>query len=133
MRQVIKYIHEMLWDIAEPLGIDVYYKEASEENIALPYMVFDTQSDMALSQFSENFTININIWGVDEHYQEMDDASQGIMEAVVNRTLIDNCKPLVIHTKFLSRMDIPVDDLKLRCKEVRFTLRHYRRSGQDTK
>ncbi|MDN4874627.1 hypothetical protein QYM23_17560 [Bacillus cereus] len=123
----------MLWDIADPLGIDVHYEEAVDENIQLPYMVFDLQSDATMSKYSEKFTVTVNIWGVSEHFNKLDVASQEIYDAVVNRTLINACKSLTIQTDFISRMNLPVDDLEMRCKEVRFSLVKYRTSGHDTK
>ncbi|WP_241748300.1 hypothetical protein [Bacillus thuringiensis] len=123
----------MLWDIADPLGIDVHYEEAVDENIQLPYMVFDLQSDATMSKYSEKFTVTVNIWGVSEHFNKLDVASQEIYDAVVNRTLINACKSLTIQTNFISRMNLPVDDLEMRCKEVRFSLVKYRTSGHDTK
>ena len=133
MIQVVEYVNELLWDIADPLGIDVHYEEAVDENIQLPYMVFDLQSDATMSKFSEKFTVTVNIWGVSEHFKKLDIASQEIYDAVVNRTLINACKSLTIQTDFISRMNLPVDDLEMRCKEVRFSLVKYRTSGHDTK
>ncbi|ATI60381.1 hypothetical protein COE01_17830 [Bacillus thuringiensis] len=133
MIQVVEYVNELLWDIADPLGIDVHYEEAVDENIQLPYMVFDLQSDATMSKYSEKFTVTVNIWGVSEHFNKLDVASQEIYDAVVNRTLINACKSLTIQTDFISRMNLPVDDLEMRCKEVRFSLVKYRTSGHDTK
>ncbi|ACJ70537.1 hypothetical protein P4I81_04325 [Bacillus cereus] len=133
MIQVVEYVNELLWDIADPLGIDVHYEEAVGENIQLPYMVFDLQSDATMSKYSEKFTVTVNIWGVSEHFKKLDIVSQEIYDAVVNRTLINACKPLTIQTDFISRMNLPVDDLEMRCKEVRFSLVKYRTSGHDTK
>ncbi|MBG9748535.1 hypothetical protein ABD81_11265 [Bacillus thuringiensis] len=133
MIQVVEYVNELLWDIADPLGIDVHYEEAVDENIQLPYMVFDLQSDATMSKYSEKFTVTVNIWGVSEHFNKLDVASQEIYDAVVNRTLINACKSLTIQTNFISRMNLPVDDLEMRCKEVRFSLVKYRTSGHDTK
>ncbi|MED4644174.1 hypothetical protein P9487_21200 [Bacillus cereus] len=133
MIQVVEYVNELLWDMADPLGIDVHYEEAVDENIQLPYMVFDLQSDATMSKYSEKFTVTVNIWGVSEHFNKLDVASQEIYDAVVNRTLINACKSLTIQTDFISRMNLPVDDLEMRCKEVRFSLVKYRTSGHDTK
>ncbi|TBL15292.1 hypothetical protein EYB35_07380 [Bacillus paranthracis] len=131
MIQVVNFVNDLLWSIADPLDIDVHYEENTSEEVALPYMVFDLQSDATMSKYSENFTVTVNIWGVSEHFEKLDIASQDIYDAVVNRTVIDPCKKLSIQTDFISRLNVPVDDLELRCKEVRFKLIKYRTSGQD--
>lgn len=133
MIQVVEYVNNMLWAIADPLEIDVHYEEATGENIQLPYMVFDLQGDATMSKYSEKFTVTVNIWGVSEHFKKLDIASQEIYDNVVNRTVIDPCNKLSIQADFISRMNLPVDDLEMRCKEVRFSLVKYRTSGHDTK
>ncbi|MDA1777454.1 hypothetical protein PDL16_10090 [Bacillus cereus group sp. BY9-3LC] len=132
MKKLIQGVHEMLIDcVGTPLNIDVFYREADEETIKLPYLVYNSQSDMP-TKYREEFIFTVSIWGVDEHYGLLDEATERIMECVTGRTLIDCCKPLVINTAFLSRLDIPNEDQRLRCKEVRFRVSYYRRQGYDT-
>ncbi|WP_242145904.1 MULTISPECIES: hypothetical protein [unclassified Bacillus cereus group] len=125
MKKLIGSVQEMLIEcVGTPLNIDIFYKEADEETIELPYLVYNSQSDM-ISEFCEQFIFTCEIWGTDESYDALDEASQKIKECMNNKLLIDYCKPLVIRTSFMSRLDVPVEDQRLRCKEVRFKVLYY--------
>lgn len=131
MKKLIQGVHRMLVDyVGTPLNIDVFYKEADEESIKLPYLVYTSQSDM-VSPYCEQFIFTCMVWGVDVDYDIFDDASEKIKECMKNRALIDVCTPLVIVPSFISRMDVPVEDQRLRCKEVRFKVLYYKTRGEN--
>lgn len=127
MKKLIQGVHEMLIDcIGTPLNIDVFYHEANEENIKLPYLVYNSQSDTNISKFREDFTFTVELWGVDEHYELLDEASERIKQCINDNVLHNCCSPLLVSSRFVSRMDVPVEDQRLRSKEVRFRVSYYK-------
>ncbi|AXK19125.1 hypothetical protein [Bacillus sp. COPE52] len=126
MEKLLEYIHAFLLEnISESFNIEIFYEEGNEDALQLPYMVYTTSSDMSLSKVREDVTFTLNFWGVSEHKRTITKAVDKIKELVSMGVVIDACKPLAISTEFMSRMDVPVQDQRLRCTEVRFKVSLY--------
>ncbi|PEJ92037.1 hypothetical protein CN690_29385, partial [Bacillus wiedmannii] len=79
MKKLIQGVQKMLIDcVGTPLNIDVFYREADEENIKLPYLVYNSQSDSSLYKYREDFTFTVELWGIDKHYGLLDEATERI-------------------------------------------------------